>query len=255
MYQWLCSEGPTYLCRALAPEHAVGWLQALLALAGVAGLVVTYVAATRTLAEMRRQTRTLQRQLAFTDRAWVKATIPEFGPFLIDGDTHYAIDVTINLENVGRSVATYVHTWVALYAVDTTVRLSDRVDEELNGATEFARHQDHRIAMRTIFPNERDAAEWRIQIPRKSIEESQYVARKIGGQISVQFFVVGIASYRLANSTKTRVSTFGYFVNRNHFDGASGTLKKYAPFPVEGLETVPASEFSLTALHGAFRAD
>jgi hypothetical protein len=261
MYAWLCRTAgeSSYLCQAFGPAHFAEWIQVAIALGALVGIIVGWVLTRRTLAEMRRQTRTLQRQLAFTDRAWLKVTVSQLGPFTTrpENDEHYFIDVTVDFENVGRSVATHVDAWGELFVVEPHLKMTDRINEvfsrfaaEERASASTARHPSW---LRSVFPSDRSVAEWNVALSREEIGRGQYIAKKHGDQVAFQFFILGYAVYRLSNSNRRRVSTFGYFVNRQYFDGA--TVHKYAPFPVNALTNVPASEFSLVPVSGAFRTD
>lgn len=215
-YRWLCGSNPTtYLCQAFAPTSFADWVQAFFAFAGIVGLGVGFWLTRESLIQIKRQNDTLADQFEFTDRAWLKTTA-SIGPLHSQAGQLSAL-IRIEIENVGRSVATDVDATATLYAVKVKGSLMHDWDSNVRQIIETTRaghrRPDEPSLSNTLFPNERTSMELTVVIPMSDVE-AQQVMRGQPPRPAAAFYLVGCAVYRMAHAPTTRVSSFGYNILR-----------------------------------------
>lgn len=261
MYAWLCraTGDNSYWCQAMAPEHFAEWLQAAIGFVALIGIAVGWVLTRRTLEEMRRQTRTLRRQLILTDRAWLKASATVVDRIQrrpnVDEDI-VSVTIRVEVENVGRSIAADVDASVSVFPIPTRGSILHEQTANLREIVAIGResHSGEREVSfsRTVFPGERTSIEWTVRIPIRDVEAQQYTPQGEDRRPAVSFYAVGCVVYRLPNGLKVRVSSFGYDIKRIQPDRQGGWTET-VQFPIEDLGR--ASGATLSPIPGMFKAD
>jgi hypothetical protein len=253
VYQWICANAGSYMCQAFAPSNFANWIQVLIGLAGLLGLLVGFILTRRTLKEMTRQGDTLYRQMESSDRPWLQLAIG--GPiprFKRENGCVYWPSIFV-VSNVGTSVATDITVAVMLapFNYGPGYKASDTIPLKLNAMRSRAAGMAH-LSHTVVFPGESSEIRSLTEIAEETVRNARVIAPDDVPQ-HVFFELFACARYRYGTSDRDHFTTIGYIIGAR--DGDVQSPEYGFPLPIDTIADVREENILLLPHIGAFTAD
>jgi hypothetical protein len=241
VYTWVCEvTGPTsYWCKAFSPESFADWVQALVGVFGLAGLVVGFLLTKRTLNEIKRQNATLEHQLAITDRAWLSVKMTLTGPFF--GATGASeLPLQFVLTNHGKRVATEVRLDAEIVPGELSY-LPDAVQVKRQQALIAARAERYEsVNDYVVFPEQREVELASVILQHAGVAALATKLPPVEAGTAVFPVVIGCIRYRYEGSPRPHTTRFGFCLyNRTEHGDEMLALEKLAEYRVEDIGVRP----------------